>query len=140
MVPLLAAIIGVRMKGQGGDASAEPFAAHDEADRRTDRRISAFDKPHGDRRADARPKAARGDDADCRALRRDDLRAFARRRPPVRPQPNALPARPVRERVPDALDARKTAFESTALLDRPGERRLDGIDAFVEFVAIEAEP
>ena len=51
-----------------------------------------------------------------------------------------MPARSLRQRVPDALNAGKAAFHATALLDRPGERRLDGIDALIELVAIEAEP
>ena len=75
-----------------------------------------------------------------RAVGGDDLRPLARRRASVRPQSDAQPARSVRQRVPDALDAGKAALDATALLDRPCERRLDRVDALVEFVAVEAQP
>ena len=46
---------------------------------------------------------------------------------------------PFGQRVLDALGAGKAALGAPALLDRPGERRLDRIDRLVEFVAVEAE-
>src|SRR6202011_5812546 len=100
----------------------------------------ALDVPHGDRRAEARAKAARGDRADRRAVARFDLRAFARRHAPLGPQSDAQAARAVAQLGEHALGRPGAALPAPALLDRPGEAGFDRRGAGVDVVAVEAQP
>src|SRR5208337_765452 len=134
-----AAMIGVAMEGQRGYARAEGFSAHDQSDRRSDRCMRTVDEPHGDRRADARPEAARGDDPNLRAVGGHDLGSVARRGPPVGPEADTNAARPVGKRAQNAVGAGEAAFGAAALLDRPGDRRLDRIDGLIELVTVKTE-
>src|SRR6202040_10119 len=100
----------------------------------------ALDVAHGDRRPEARAKAARSDRADRRVLARFDLGAFARRHAAFGPQSDAQAARAVAQLGEHALGARETALLAPALLDRPSEPGFDRRGGRGDVVATEAQP
>src|SRR5215213_9226650 len=69
-----------------------------------------------------------------------DRRALADRSPAVRHEADAQAGRPRLKLAPDSLLARKAAGLAPALLDGPGEARLDRRCRLVDVMAIEAEP
>ncbi len=94
---------------------------------------------HGDRRADARAKAARRHLADHRAVRVDDFGAFARRRAALDFQPDPAARRSLSQLPPDHRVAGKAALLAPSLRNGPCQSGLDGRRALVDVVAVEAK-
>src|SRR5262245_55996002 len=126
-------------EGQRHHRRREGLAPHHQVHARSGLAIAGGDIAHGDGAVDARPEAARGHRADPLAQEREDLRALAGRRAAVRPDADAPTARALRQLPLDAPGAGETAVAAAALLDRPGEPRLDRARGLVDVVAVEAE-
>src|SRR5438477_205637 len=96
---------------------------------------------HGDHlAADRRAEAAGRDLADRRAVRRPDLGALAGRDAALGLEADPRTGGTVAQFRKDARGARKAAGLAAALLDRPGEPRLDRRGRRVDVVAVQAQP
>src|SRR6185437_109731 len=133
-------VIAMRNERQGCDLRGTRGTAHGEAQPGTGLSERRRDIPHGNRTFERGREAAAGDRADLFAAGIDDRRVAARDLPAFRLDADAAPRRALRELALDDRGTGKAAFLAPPLLDRPGEIGLDRRRAFVNIVAVKAEP
>src|SRR5262245_10810357 len=136
---LAGAGIAVRDERQWRNRGGECIAAHHEIEPRADLGAIGRDIAHGNRCADARAEAARGNDAKGIAQQSQYLGAVAGGRAAIGPDANALALWALCQLGLNAVGTRESALAAAALLDGPRKTGLHRARGLIDVVTPEAQ-